>query len=336
MVIAIFTDLLYNLCTMLERGCSYMNTESVTSEYSLDVKFIHLLPLYRDMIHWHWHEELEIIIIYNGRINFKTNNTDLILHAGQGLLINQNLLHAFAPVEDTECSFFSLTLHPDYIFCSDAPELANKFLSPILSSPSLKHLLIEENSKDTGFMFKLINNAISYNQSKVFGYELCIKSCLYDFWFLLLQHVEAANSTPPLSTATTLSNDMARVKEAIRYIEKKHGEQISLDDIAATLNVSKSECCRCFKRTLGLTPFEYLLKFRIYESTRKLRAADFKTDSLSELAASVGFNSASYYSKLFRKYLNCTPSEYRKQLLTQPSFEVTLDPIDKQNFSHLL
>ena len=91
-------------------------------------------------------------------------------------------------------------------------------------------------------------------------------------------------------------------------------EAVTLDDIANSIMVSKSECCRCFKRTLGITPFEYLMKYRIQESAKRIQRRP--QDSISEIAGSVGFNNTSYFNKIFKKYMECTPSEYRNSTHT--------------------
>ena len=51
-----------------------------------------------------------------------------------------------------------------------------------------------------------------------------------------------------------------------------------------------------------------------------------EADSIADLAASVGFNSPSYYNKLFRKYLNCTPTEYKKTLQNGNAFASEFSP----------
>ena len=109
------------------------------------------------------------------------------------------------------------------------------------------------------------------------------------------------------------------MKDAILYIEEHYNENITLDDLAASIHLSKSECCRCFKRTLQLTPFEYLLRYRIFRAANMLKMNGPHTCSMSSLAFSVGFNNASYFNKVFKQYLHCTPSEYKRKIKNNPS-----------------
>ena len=68
-----------------------------------------------------------------------------------------------------------------------------------------------------------------------------------------------------------------------------------------------------------MTPFEYLMKYRIFEATKKLLDNKTVSDSISDLALSVGFNNISYFNKLFKRYLDCTPTEYREQMAANVS-----------------
>lgn len=69
-----------------------------------------------------------------------------------------------------------------------------------------------------------------------------------------------------------------------------------------------------------MTPFEYLLRYRIYVSAIKLCQPENALLSIAELADASGFGNASYYNKIFKKYLHCTPSEYRQKngMITSP------------------
>ena len=55
-----------------------------------------------------------------------------------------------------------------------------------------------------------------------------------------------------------------------------------------------------------------LHSYRILRAAEKILQNDREMTSISELASSVGFNNTSYFNKLFKKYFNCTPTEYRK------------------------
>ncbi|MBA4700513.1 MAG: helix-turn-helix transcriptional regulator [Ruminococcus sp.] len=79
--------------------------------------------------------------------------------------------------------------------------------------------------------------------------------------------------------------------------------------MAASCHISKSEFCRIFKKTMHQTPFEYLLCYRIQKSLPLLMDDSY---TITETATKAGFSGSSYYSEVFRKYMRCSPREYKK------------------------
>lgn len=62
--------------------------------------------------------------------------------------------------------------------------------------------------------------------------------------------------------------------------------------------------CRLFKATLHQTPFDFLMHYRIQQSLPLLCRPEL---TITEIATTVGFSGASYYSEVFRKYTSCSP-----------------------------
>ncbi len=283
------------------------------NDFPVGAFFLNLSEMPLGIINWHWHEEVEFIIINSGHISIRFADDSFVLSPGEGIFINQNLLHSIQAVGKEECSMYVLKFHPSFLFSYYQPYLTTKYLTPVLTSSTLHFLHLKENSKLPGELLNLANSAIACFMAKRFGYELMMTSILLNIWCHLLKLNQTSDSQmKPLSKQ--FLSDSTRIKQALLFIEKYHMEPLTLDEIADSIHISKSECCRCFQRSLGLTPFEYLLKFRVFESTRKMLNGAPEAESISTLAAAVGFNSVSYYNKLFKKYMNCTPTEYKKSI----------------------
>lgn len=288
----------------------FVPTRSEHLDFPLVAYFIDLSQMYMGAIRWHWHDEIEIIIINNGRANVLIDDTSVELQTGQALMINQGILHSIRPIKNEKCTLYSIIFHPSLLFGYGQAYLSTKYLTPIISSPSLKYIKLEESVPWQEKLIDHLNNAIAVNLTKKYGYELVTKAEISLFWAGILEHYASDEATDAHNQAEG-SSDSKRVKQAILYIEQHHMEAITLDDIADSIHVSKSECCRCFKRTLQITPIEYVMKYRIFEATRKIKRKEPEAKSISLLAMSVGFNNASYFNKLFKKYVGCTPSQYK-------------------------
>ena len=99
-----------------------------------------------------------------------------------------------------------------------------------------------------------------------------------------------------------------RIRKMLEYIQDNYDQNIGLDEIAEHVNICKSECCRFFKKHMNMTIFEYLMYLRIQNSLPLLE----RDESVTSAAGIVGFSSTAYYGQIFKRYMNCTPREYKK------------------------
>ena len=96
----------------------------------------------------------------------------------------------------------------------------------------------------------------------------------------------------------------------LSFIKENYGNHISLDDIADSAHVSRSECIRCFKKNVGETPVRYLTDFRIESAANMLIMTE---EPVNEIATICGFDDMSYFSKTFKNKKGVSPSQYRKE-----------------------
>ena len=78
--------------------------------------------------------------------------------------------------------------------------------------------------------------------------------------------------------------------------------------IALSGDTNKRDCFRCFRALLGQTPTEYLTQYRLSMAAHLLLNTDHSLSSISEQC---GFNTVSYFGKLFRKVYGTSPDRYR-------------------------
>lgn len=300
-----------------------------TLDYPVSAYFLDLHKSYMNWIRWHWHEEMEILIIQEGAAEIFTDDVSYVIHPGQGIIINQNVMHSIHSLDQKNCTFYTIVFHPDFLFGYQRSYLQTQYLLPVQNYQLFKMFLLDEKDPWHKRMLESLSNAISVNLTQTFGYELATKGYLCHFWSDLISRLP--RSQKPVSSHASL--DEQRVKQAMLYIRTHYAEPISLEDIAGSIHVSKSECCRCFARTLQMTPFQYLMKYRIFEAAKKLMMPSTDQPSIADLAISVGFNNTSYFNKLFKKFLGCTPTYYR----THKVLSKDGDFVDRfDNLHHLL
>ncbi|WP_182201341.1 response regulator transcription factor [Paraliobacillus salinarum] len=104
------------------------------------------------------------------------------------------------------------------------------------------------------------------------------------------------------------------VKEGITIIENNYNKSLSLEDICNEISISKNYFCYLFKREVGISLWHYLTEFRLKRAKELLLETDMKS---YEISFQVGYDNPSYFSKLFKKYEEMTPNEYRKHVQIQ-------------------
>ncbi|WP_167859131.1 helix-turn-helix domain-containing protein [Paenibacillus cymbidii] len=98
------------------------------------------------------------------------------------------------------------------------------------------------------------------------------------------------------------------------FIESRYHDNVSLDDLSDHLGITKQYICSLLKQSCGTTFVDYLNQYRIEKAKQLLEQQPAK---IGEIYESVGFNSKSYFAKIFKLYTGISPSEYRELALNR-------------------
>lgn len=99
------------------------------------------------------------------------------------------------------------------------------------------------------------------------------------------------------------------VGKILRYIESNYDHQMTIEDMLRQVHLSKYYVIRLFKQYMGITPYHYLVNYRINQSKILLRSS---RKSIGEIALEVGFLDSSNFIHQFKKQTGMRPGEYRK------------------------
>ena len=282
---------------------------------------INMSELEMNNVRWHWHEESEMFTVVSGLVRFCVEKEEVLLREGDSVYINQNTLHSIRSLSNTPAKIITTVFHTSFLIGFGSTSIAAQYITPITENPGIQYLLFpqkEETQTDIAACLHEINRLF---QEKKFAYELLCKSVLCSLWSHLL--LESKDQLKAYTKPKRITNDEVRIKQAIMYLEEHFCEQITLDDIANSVHISKSECCRCFKRFLNMSPFDFLNKYRIFYATKLLQRKENSDSNIADLATTVGFSNISYFNKVFRKHVGMTPSEYRKKQLSKPDENIS-------------
>lgn len=257
-------------------------------------------------IPWHWHEEIELIIIYQGMAEITVGNLNFILLKGEGAFINSNVLHSGISIGTEKCVLHSFVFHPNFICGSIDTVFMKKYIYPLLSCSDLSGIELKNDSDWQSQTLKYIRQAYDSYQMKGFGYEFTVRDLLSKVCILIEKNNQKYLSMQGSNNMTATS----RTKVMLNFIHQHYNEPLELKQIANYINVSHRECLRCFHDILGISPMQYLIKYRISVATQLLKTT---TLNVTEICERCGFSSPSYFSKMFKRFICCSPSDYRKQ-----------------------
>ena len=192
-------------------------------------------------------------------------------------------------------------MHPNVLNSSVAVEL--QALQPILSNPNLSYLRFRYINEYTRNIRDIMLSLPSIRRD-----PFQITKKLFDIWEIIL---EQSKHYGMLDENTETDQHTRSFKTMMYYIQQNYKDSITLDDIAASGNISKSLCNKIFHKYVGDSPINYLLNYRVRKVAELLRST---TLSLSDIASDTGFNGASYMSEMFKKSFNMSPRDYRKSM----------------------
>lgn len=96
---------------------------------------------------------------------------------------------------------------------------------------------------------------------------------------------------------------------AFIFIQDHYAEKISIQDLVDKLDMSATYLNQKFKAETSHTFNEFLNRYRIQQAMRRLKLGE---DKVHVIASEVGFKDYKYFSLIFKKYANCTPTQFQE------------------------
>lgn len=241
----------------------------------------------------HSHDDfVEISIIYSGQSEYLIQDRKQLIQAGDILIYNSSSVHdeLSGTASQVGSYFFAIgNLH--------VPGLRENALIPDACSPVF-HV-----GQDFPSVLQLCEAMLATRHSDT-EYSSCIRhfstqALLEIIWRVIQRSPGNMNVSASDSTG----------KEIKRYIDAHFREPIALRDICVALHMSESYVSHEFKRLMGYSPVQYLLRRKIGEAQTLLISTDH---SITDIAHMVGYDSPSHFNQRFLKYVGISPSRFRQ------------------------
>ncbi|MFV5689856.1 AraC family transcriptional regulator [Flavobacterium sp. ZT3R25] len=140
--------------------------------------------------------------------------------------------------------------------------------------------------------------------------------------FEILNIMATSSEVNQLNTEDTriklFMNDKIRMGTIYDYIQENYDKKPDVNAIASNVHLSTAAFCRYFKKQTNMTFTEFVNQYRITQAKTLL----LKHHNVSEVVYAVGFESMSYFNKLFKSLVGETPSSFKKRVFTQVNSDI--------------
>ncbi|MBP3882744.1 MAG: helix-turn-helix transcriptional regulator [Lachnospiraceae bacterium] len=253
---------------------------------------------------WHWHDQLEIVIITEGTVHVRIANSDFMLCAGDGYFANSGVLHS-ATLESKTGHQHALVFEPK-IIAHPGDLIWNTYIEPVFGNPLLPFIRLSSAVPWNNDILKLADYAWNQGAYEKRDYPFGVRDSLSGVFRTIMDYKEMLQKESLYTDR--YQKDMLRIKKCLAFIEKKFASPVTIEDIAKNADISVSSCLRLFRNVLGTTPIKYLIHYRLQRIAEEFDHLQGAT--IGEIAFSHGFSDATYFDRCFKKEYGMTPTEY--------------------------
>lgn len=245
----------------------------------------------------HWHYAIELIYIRRGCIDLKVGRKVLHMPEDSLALVNSKDIHSLTCSTENESLLLQI---PDTFISRYIPEWnALRFEIPHGSLSDIEQTKLQRIKETLQQMYIIYDIAPE-------GGNLRFASLTFELLFQLYHSFRTASPIPPKQQIASLN----RLDAVLRYMNEHYTEPITLQALADAAGLQPEYFCRFFKKTMGLTCFQYLSEIRLSHIYQDLKHTD---TPLYQLLEQHGFTNYKLFRKVFYQKFGTTPSKVRRE-----------------------
>lgn len=250
------------------------------------------------------HDFWEMVYVDSGNVLINAGKTAHTLKQGELIFHKPNEFHTISSDTRTPSNVFVIS------FVTTSKNMGWFREKKTVLPEKLRHYirtLIEEGRQT----FELPFNNPGLRELKLcdvppFGGQQMIRTTLEQLLIMLIREQEEnSNKTHIFPDKESMDNHL--VSSIIALMNENIYGRITVDNICSALNYSKTYISKIFNKNCGCTIIEYYTKLKIKEAKKLMRENAY---TIAEISAKLCFNNPHYFSRVFKKNTNMTPSEY--------------------------
>lgn len=284
------------------------------------------LPEWFMNVPMHWHSEFELIHVKQGRGEFICGSQKLEAGEGELLLIPPNMLHASYPCREqravseaagcvggedggSESGFEpllydALVFSPVMLGAGSGDRCTNECIRPIVKGNVRTNVCIRREAAVYEQAESVAARIFACVHDNSASADLLLKSELLRLIWLLEEGGEI------LFEKNGMEGETEAIRPALEYMAQNFREDITVEQLAALVHLSKSHFMRCFRKAVGIGAIEHLTQLRIQAACEALGDGG---EQIADIAFACGYSNLSNFNRQFLKRVGCSPKEYRKR-----------------------
>ena len=255
---------------------------------------------------FHWHSEMEFIYLSVGEAVFSIDDTDISVKAGECIFVNSGELHSGSS-NTSSSEYFSIVFNTDIL--GNSFDACYKFFHGIKTNKFMLQQHFKPDNPSERKVIAELKAIIEELSNKNMAYELSVKSRLLCVFTILFRNNLYTTSLSDKKDSFALRKHNT-LKQIIGYIYENYNKKVKLEDMGRSLNLTPQYLCKLFKEMTGTGIVEYTNHYRVETASSLLKISKL---TITDIALECGFDNISYFNRVFKKQLNCTPSEFRSR-----------------------
>jgi AraC-like DNA-binding protein len=254
------------------------------------------------------HDHLEINYIYKGSGNFVIGGRAYSAEQGDVFIINRAVFHLLEAGDPENFGTLAIYFMPALIH---EPGMSDRDLEYLMLFQDCtqgfnpKVALSPESSRE---VLQLIDSISEELWGQREFYRIAAKNLLCQI--LLILNRSAKVQYGRIGEFHLRPRDMGRLKPLFDSVQKHYSQKLTLRELAQVSKMSVTYLCRYFKKVTGKTITEYITRYRI-DRAKEMLIEDER--SITWIASEVGFESHSYFDRVFHEVTRMTPHEFRNR-----------------------
>lgn len=251
----------------------------------------------------HWHYEMELFLLKEGKAHISSAVGEFDLLPGEGFFANSEVLHGVSCPSGNVCHYHSMVFHPEILSGSSGSAYDILYLRPFMEQGSPIRIFRPRDHRKGQVIASLFASAFQACSQAENGYEFVVRNLLSEIFLILREFSEK-------DLARKSNQQELRIKQMLSWLDEHYMENITISQLAGAVGICVRECQRTFANVLHTTPIQYLNRRRITIAAEFLVSTDMP---ISEIGLCCGFDNPSYFAKQFKKITGMTPKVYRQK-----------------------